>query len=266
MIKRIIVGSAIAAGSWAAYSNIRRWWATWGLDPVETSQAMPGDDLVADPSATDTRGITIVAPPATVWPFLVQMGYGRGGWYSYDAMDMKGKSSDSILPEFQQLAVGDIVPTDPDGGFVVKVVEPEHALVLYVDQDTVAARGPLGATVDEVAPGLAFSGRFLQTATPSRFSAAWAFMLEEIEGGQTRLVERVRVRMDTTSSGSRLLGPALGFGVFVMTQRQMLGIKARAEKLARGREVLHRDVDEIIERAMTTPPEVSGAEAAPAAG
>src|SRR3990172_10244978 len=111
MLKRIVVGSAIAAPR-----------------------------LAPDPPAGAPRGRTIDAPPEAVWPWLVQMGYGRGGWYSYDAVDMKGASSATILPEHQSLAVGDLVPTDPGGGFVVKVVESEHALVLYVDPEVLAAR------------------------------------------------------------------------------------------------------------------------------
>ena len=109
-----------------------------------------------------------------------------------------------------------------------------------------------------MAPGVAVSGRFLATATPPKFSAAWAFILEPIEGGGTRLIERFRARMESSSPGSQLLGPMLGFGVFVMTRRQMLGIKARAEKLAKDRQLLHRDVDEIVERAMEAHEDVTG--------
>ena len=256
MIKRIVVGSAIAAGSWAAYSGVRQWYRTWGIDPAEAEKVLPGDELVAEPTACDTRGITIDAPPEAVWPWLVQMGYGRGGWYSYDAIDMKGASSDAILPEHQSIAVGDIVPTDPGGGFVVKVVEPGQALVLYIDPEVLATRkeAPVPATQ---APGLAVSGRFLETATPPQFTAAWIFALEPLDGGRTRLIERFRVRMDGGTPASRFLAPVLGFGVFVMTQRQMLGIKARAEKLTRDRAALHRDVDAVVEQAMAT-------EAAPA--
>lgn len=250
MIKRIVVGSAIAAGTWAAYAATRRWYRTWGIDPVETGRVLPGDELVPEPTACDTRGLTIDAPPAAVWPWLVQMGYGRGGWYSYDAIDMKGVSSDTIRPEHQSLAVGDVVPTDPGGGFLVKVVDPGHALVLYVDPEIIAARKGTTPLVPE-APGLVMSGSFLDTALPPQFKASWAFVLEPLGGGQTRLLERFRVRMDGASTGSRFLAPLLGFGIFVMTQRQMLGIRARAEKLARDREALHRDVDEVVDRAMS---------------
>jgi hypothetical protein len=249
MIKRVVIGAGIAAVGWATYASISRWRATWGVVDEEALKQLPGDDLVENALSTDTRGITIEAPPELVWPWLVQMGYGRGGWYSYDAIDMKGVSSEAILPEHQSLAVGDVVATDPGGGFVVKLLEPERALVLYVDPEVLATRKDAAIPAAE-APGLAASGRFLQTATPPRFTAAWAFVLEPVAGGQTRLLERFRVRMDGESSGSRFLAPLLGFGVFVMTQRQMLGIKTRAERLGHDRAALHRDIDQVVEKAL----------------
>ena len=265
MIKRILVGSAIAASGWAAYSSVRRWYATWGFDPTEALKVLPGDELIPDATMSETRGLTIDAPAEAVWPWLVQMGYGRGGWYSYDALDMKGSSAEVIDPELQRLAVGDMMPTDPNGGFMVKVIEAGRALVLFVDPEILAARRPAGAGTVEVSPGVALSGRFLETATPPRFSAAWSFVLEPLGEGRTRLIERFRARLGVASAGSRLLGPALGFGMFVMIRRQMLGIQARAEKLARGREVLHRDVDEIVDRAMAAPTDALDAEITPAA-
>jgi hypothetical protein len=179
-------------------------------------------------------------------------------------MDMKGTSSDVILPERQSLAVGDVVPTDPGGGFVVKVVEPGQALVLYVDPEVLATRKDAAPVAVVETPGLAASGRFLETALPPQFTGAWAFVLEPLGGGQTRLLERFRVRLDGTTTGSRILGPLLGFGLFVMTQRQMIGIRARAEKLARDREALHRDVDRVVDRAMADVPATPEIEASPA--
>jgi hypothetical protein len=258
MFKRIVVGSAVAAVGWAACATTMRWYRTWGIDPAEAGKVLPGDDLVPDPTACDTRGLTIDAPPEAVWPWLVQMGYGRGGWYSYDAVDMKGASAGTIQPEHQSLEVGDVVPTDPGGGFVVKVVESEQALVLYIDPEVLAARKAATMPV-AVTPGLAMSGKFLETATPPQFTAVWTFVLEPLAGGRTRLLERFRVRMDGASAGSRFLAPLLGFGVFVMTQRQMLGLRTRAEKLARDREALHRDVDEVADRAMSAEPAPSPA-------
>ena len=158
--------------------------------------------------------------------------FGRGGWYSYDAMDMKGRSADTILPEHQALAVGDIVPTDPNGGFEVRVLEPERALVLFVDNEIVARR-PSEARIDAAStPGLAASGRFMQVSMPPEFAVSWAIVLQPLDGGRTRLIERVRAAYGSTTRGTRAFGPMLGFGVFLMTRRQMLGIAERAQRYA----------------------------------
>jgi hypothetical protein len=79
----------------------RRWHLRWGATDVEVSEAMPGDELVSEPSFNATRAITIDAPPEAVWPWLVQIGYGRAGWYSYDLLDNGARpSAERILPEF----------------------------------------------------------------------------------------------------------------------------------------------------------------------
>ncbi len=235
MLKRVIVGSTIAAASWAAYYGIRRWWATWGVDPAEGARPLPGDDLVPVPESGDTRGITIEAPPSAVWPWLLQMGYGRAGWYSYDRLDMRGRSADEIHPEWQSLAVGDLLPTDPGGGFVVRVLEPERALGVFIDSEIVAEQHGTGSVEVDVpeAPGLAASGRFMGAAMPPRFAASWSFVLEPLDTDRTRLIERVRLGIEGGSRGTRTLGPVLGFGVFVMMQRQMRGIRDRAERMSR---------------------------------
>jgi hypothetical protein len=234
MLKRIVVGSAIAAGSWAAYYAIRQWWATWGADPAEAARPLPGDDLVPVAQSTDTRGITIEAPPSAVWPWLVQMGYGRAGWYSYDRLDMRGRSADEIRPEWQGLAVGDLLPTDAGGGFVVRELEPERALVAFIDTDIAAAqRGTGGVDIPvAAAPGLAASGRFMGAAMPPTFAVSWSFVLEPLGSDRTRLIERVRLGIEGGSRGTRAMGPVLGFGVFVMMERQMRGIRERAERAA----------------------------------
>ena len=233
MIKRVVVGATIAAAGVAAYASVRRWWETWGVDPAESARALPGDDLVEQPTTSDTRVLTIDAPPEAVWPWLVQMGYGRAGWYSYDRLDMRGTSAEEIVPEWQNLSVGDTLPTHPGGGFEVRVLEPGHALVAYVDS-AMAARWKEGRDAGETQPtGLAVSGGFLDTSMPREFAATWTFVVEREAGGRTRLIERVRARFDGPTAGSRLMGPALGFGVFFMTQRHMLGVRKRAEAHAR---------------------------------
>ena len=134
--------------------------------PARREKPLAGDDLVANPSAIETRAITIDAPPAAVWPWLVQMGFDRGGWYSYDQLDMRGTSAAKILPEHQALAVDDIVPTSPTTGFIVRQIEPGRALVLFSDTALVQhqAEEAMGAVKDDARPvpaGLAASGTFL---------------------------------------------------------------------------------------------------------
>lgn len=234
MFKRIVVGAGIAAASWVGYMSVRRWWATWGVDPEEQTKALPGDDLIADGRTLLTRGITIDAAPEAVWPWIVQMGFGRAGWYSYDRLDMKGKSAETIVPEHQHLEVGDTLPTHPDGGFEVKVVEPGHALVLYVDTDLVESwqKKPAESTSTKEAPGLAMSGGMMSSSMPQEFKVSWALVVEPAGPGRSRLIERTRGWFGSGRPGSKAMMPMLGFGVFVMTQRQMVGIKRLAERSA----------------------------------
>lgn len=227
-----IAGAVIGTTAGITVGRAVRWWRTWGVDPIEAARPLPGDDLVPTPTAIDTRGITIDAPPEAVWPWLVQMGFDRAGWYSYDRLDMRGKSVDTILPAHQGLAVGDIIPVSPDGGFAVKVVDPGRALVLFTDTALVEQQGlaAAGAAAD-VPAGLAATGALLRQ-TPREFAASWTFALEPLDGGRTRLIERFRVRFGSSGPAFRVAGPFMGFGVFVMMQRQMLGIAERALRTA----------------------------------
>jgi hypothetical protein len=235
MIRRIVVGASIAAAGWAGYYGIRRWWATWGVVPDEQTRSLPGDELLPDGTNLLTRGITIDAPPEAVWPWLVQMGFGRGGWYSYDQLDMKGTSAEAIVPELQKIAVGDTLPTHPDGGFEVRLVEPKRALAVYLDGEIVKGwqKKPAESISTKETPGLAMSGSFLGTASPQDFKIEWAWVLEPAGPSQTRLIERTRGWFGEGNAASKATMPMLGFGVFVMMRRQMLGIRDRAERLAR---------------------------------
>jgi hypothetical protein len=239
MIKQMIVLSTVAAATATGLTIAVREYKQWGTDPETSAEPLPGDNLVTEPTAIDTRSIEIAAPPEQVWPWLVQMGYRRAGWYSYDAFDMVGSSKREILPEFQALEVGQVMPTHDEGGFVVKVLEPNRSLVLYLDSATVneqeAARGDMPE--GSVAAGdhhpeanIQATGKFLGAAVPGEFAASWAFTLEPTASGGTKLIERFRV---STEGPGRFARPALprilGFGVFAMTRRQMLGIKERAE-------------------------------------
>ncbi len=185
---------------------VRRWYLRWGATDAEVAGPLPGDDVVAAPTYGATAAVTADAPIACVWPWLVQMGRGRGGLYSYDWLDrlfgvLDEPSAERILPEHQHLAVGDAIPVGGSaGGFPVKAIEPGRALVLGGEPD-----------------GVAWS---------------WAFLVTPLDASRTRLVSRSRGRV---SPGLRmtLLMIMLEPQAFIMTRRMLLGIKRRAEGLAR---------------------------------
>lgn len=238
-VRNMLAGAAIGTIIGISVSRTRRWWLDWGIDADEGIKPLAGDDVVGDPVASETRGITIEASAEHVWPWLVQMGFGRAGWYSYDRLDQRGKSADGISEAWQTLKVGDLVPTHPGGGFEVVSLEPGRALVLRSDTALVmaqaaAAEAAEATDAERMPAGLAASGAIL-SATPQQFSASWSFVLEPVSGGRTRLIERFRVWYGESGFGAQVIMPAVGFGVFVMLQRQMVGIKARAERLARER-------------------------------
>lgn len=163
----------------------------------EAGRPLPGDELVPDAKAVWTHGVTIRARPSEVWPWLVQMGCRRAGWYSFDGLDNGGvPSADRVVAELQQVRVGDIFPMTPtaDDGFVVRAVEPERALVLG---------DPAGL-------------------------ATWAFVLEPVGETSSRLVTRVRASYERLAVGLMigLIWRPIHFG---MQQRQLLNVKRRVE-------------------------------------
>lgn len=240
-IRTLLIGGAAAvAGAAAAYGlAFRPWRQAWGVAPGDETLALPGDDLVPDASVAETRGIEIDAPPTAVWPWLVQMGFGRAGWYSYDVIDMKGSSADHVNPDLQHLEVGGLVPNSPETAFVVRRLEPGRALVLYFDdamvkEQTAAARAKKAAgDVVEEAKNLEAATRMMPKM--EGFAASWALVLESLDDGRrTRLVERFRVKMPAADGpAAAIMGEAFGVGVFAMTRKQMLGIRDRVEASAR---------------------------------
>ena len=222
---KLIVLAGLAGFAVGIYRQLSEDQQTWGVVPAEAARDLPGDDLVAEAIVNETRGIDIDAPPEAVWPWLVQMGYGRGGWYSYDQIDMDGQSADSILDEFGGLALGDQVPTHPGGGFEVKTLQPNEVLVLYLDTELVNAT----AEGEGTPVGLQGAGAMGELAM-SEFRASWAFILEPAAGGRTRLIERLRLWTSDASAPQRVVMPMMGLGVFVMTRKHMLGLKQRAEQ------------------------------------
>jgi hypothetical protein len=212
VIRRTLLAAVAAAGAVAAYRQGRRAQLAFGATTEEEAAELPGDDLVADADLVATRAITIRASAADVWPWLVQMGQGRGGFYSYDRLEnLAGcdiTSADSVVPDWQGVEVGDEVHLHPEFALPVAVVRPREALVLH-------GAGPLD---DE---------------GPVPFDFTWAFVLRPADDGRTRLVVRERYGYRTGWAG-RMVEP-VSWVSFVMTERMLRGIRDRAERsVARG--------------------------------
>ncbi len=175
----------------------------WGASDEELKIALPGDELVPDADLTATRAVTVEAGVDGVWPWIAQLGQGRGGFYSYDFLEnlvgLDIHSAERIVSEWQAIEVGDEVRFHPEGGMTAAVVEPGRALVL---------RGGM--------PG-----------TPP-FDFAWAFVMRGQPDGTTRLV--VRERYGYLRWWAPLLVEPVEFISLVMSRRMLRGIKERAER------------------------------------
>jgi hypothetical protein len=211
-----MVGAFQVVGTLVLSPLLRSWYNRWGTQPEELSRTLPGDDLNLVPILGYTRAITIGAPPKRIWPWLVQMGQGRGGLYSYDGLEnlagCKIQSASRILPEHQHLQVGDLIRLGPQGYpcFAVAALEPERALVLL-------AADPQTGQPLEYKPEM-----------PKGYSIAiWQFILEPEGIDRTRLLVRQRLSYSPDLALVwRLVEPVN----FVMERKMMLGIKSRAEK------------------------------------
>ena len=218
MSKKQLGGFVLGAAAVAAYALVvRPWLLQWGLREDEKQLALPGDELVQQPIYETTRALTIHAPAARVWPWLVQIGVGRGGFYTYDALENAAglgiHSAREIHPEWQNLRVGDAVRISPVTPLQVAVLEPNRALVLHIVMSLLTAE-----VVDAHDP-----------ATREYIDWTWAFVLHEITPARTRLV--VRVRGNYKPDALRLAVPLVLEPIhFVMERGMMQGIKSRAER------------------------------------
>jgi hypothetical protein len=189
---------------------------------AEALAPLAGDGLVARPDSIKTFVRDIWAPPEAVWPYLVQMGFGRAGWYGWYPMENGGRGSlPCIVAQWQELAVGDVIPDGPradEGLGVWRVVElePARALVLFSRRVLTTGR--------ELEPGV-------HTDEPTA-ECSWAFVLRPIVGG-CRLIVRVRARFlgaDAFGLAGRVLRRVFDAGDTVMEWTMLDGIKARAER------------------------------------
>lgn len=185
-----------------------------GATRAEHAGSLPGDEVVVSPDSVTTRARTLGAPPARVWPWLVQLGWGRAGWYSLDALEAllgaarstaadgttSWRSLREVVPAHQHLAVCDRVPLSPSAGFDVVSLEPGRHLVLALDA------GAAGWS----------------------FAWSWAFVLEPLGESATRLLVRTRVAVRP-----RVLAPVVTAGLdpghAVMELAQLRNLAARVE-------------------------------------
>jgi hypothetical protein len=225
--------SATVAGYALLYDLGRRWGAT----DEEIGQPLPGDELVSQPNLISTHAITIEAGPADIWPWLVQVGFGRAQWYTdawWDPLIARfalpltvpeadlpkegiPRSADRIVPEWQNLAVGDVIPDGPPdtAWFRVEALEPERAMVLFSDSH-----------IRYVAPTFLHNTRW---ATNGEFT--WSFVLQPAGPKRTRLILRMRGTVRPRMIGQ--LGQFLFYPLDFLFVRQMLGgIKKRVERTA----------------------------------
>src|ERR1039458_6264380 len=200
----LAIGAGLAAGlATLAYPLfLRRPGLTWGARPDEVAMKLPGDELLPDAGLVSTRAITIDAPPDAIWPWLVQMGSGRGGAYTYDWIEnllgLNMHSARRILPQFQGLKAGDELPLGPGRPAMrVAVCDPERTLTIqFADGNWV-----------------------------------WIFALVA-EEGQTRLISRNRIAAPGAPPPVRLFNLlVMEPGSLIMERKMLLGIKQRAERL-----------------------------------
>jgi len=182
-----VVGLAVVV-----FGIVRPWYLNWGATGEETIMAMPGDGLIPDAKPA-TRAISISAQPEDVWPWLVQLGFGKAGWYSYDWIDNDGyPSADEIMPEYQALGPGDQIMMMPSMGFTVTSIDSGRSIVAMLEDG----------------------------------STSWCLGLYPQEGGGTRLVSRWRPK--NLGPIVVLVEP----GSFIMEQKMLRGIRDRAERTA----------------------------------
>jgi hypothetical protein len=216
-VRDVVVGGAQVLGTTLGAPLLRRRYNSWGATAAEVESPMPGDALVPIPRLGYTRAITIGASPAVVWSWLVQIGQGRGGLYSFDGLENLARcdihSTDRIQPDLQSLAVGDLIRLGAPAGypcFRVSSVQAAEFLVLV-------AADPMPP--HEVA-----------TADSPGGIATWQWHLRPTaSGSRTRLVARQRLTYpDSMSVMWHVVEPIS----FVMERQMLRGIKQRAERSA----------------------------------
>ena len=214
-VKEGVVGASLMAVALVTpFLRSRR--TTWGASTEEVSEPLPGDHIIEQPRWQYTQAITVNSTPDRVWPWLVQLGQGRGGFYSYEMLEnLVGcniHNADRIIPECQHLEAGDRLMLHPKVPFPVAQFLPGKAIVLHYDTRT--GQMPV--------PG---------TKAADYFESTWLFFLEAGESQKSRLISRFRIDY-SQSVLNRISYGYLVEPISTTMQKQMLkGIKKRAEAI-----------------------------------
>jgi hypothetical protein len=228
--------AACLLGGWMLAAAARRVSVRTGVSGAEASGSLPGDEIIPHPMVEWTRGVTVRTSAERVWPWLAQMGYGRGGWYTPEWVDIFAnrwvfgirtpfpKSADRLLPEYEQIAVGDLVCDGPDYAsyFRVEHVDPPHALVYR------SLRHPRrGSPIDFADPGSPARVEQQLLAGGTYVDFTWALVLKPLDEKRTRLL--VRTRANYAPPALRLLTLPLGLFDATYGVAMLRAIARRAE-------------------------------------
>jgi hypothetical protein len=205
----LVLDTLSAIPIWAGTPLVRPWHMRWGAAHTEVAGPMPGDDIVRRAQFNATRAINIDAPPEQVWPWIAQLGYGRGGFYTYDLVDNAGEpSAERVIDEYQDLKVGDLIP----------MFHESHGLAIAYKVDSF-----------EVNKWMVWVHRPHEEEEPD---STWTWRLNELPRGGTRLVTRMKQDYRWQTPRLALFNVILmEFGDFAMERRMLKGIRVRAERL-----------------------------------
>jgi hypothetical protein len=196
ILRKVALWGAVVLAALALLFSIiyQPWQLHWGATPEEILRRMPGDGIVEYPTFNATRAVTINARPEAIWPWIIQIGYGKAGFYSHDWLDNdRIPSANQIIPEYQSLRAGDTVPLSKTEFARVESIQPDSSLVFVYQHE-------------------------------SEPTFTWVWVTYPVDHERTRLV--VRLRWYQESLRARILTRIFEI---VMMRKHMLGIKRRAE-------------------------------------
>ncbi|MGB5319416.1 hypothetical protein [Eudoraea sp.] len=193
----------------------------WGMSRKEASSLFPGDYIVPQPKSEFIHALEINAPASFVWPWIAQIGQGKGGFYSYEALEnmvgLKIYNADKILAEFQQPQIGDLISFGPKDAYPIVICEPGKYMAIEnwydLNKNSVynqALESPI-----------------------NYLHLSWLWMVGSIDENRSRFISRNRVDFSPSFKNNLMFGPLGEPIVFAMDRKMCYGIKRRAENLYR---------------------------------